>query len=152
MHEVGEVVLVDNPDTPFLNQALEFLQRTTPPGERVFRFTQQQMGTRFKQAAVDAKVTMLALEPYQMRHTGPSHDFAMGLRSISAVKDRGRWACDASVKRYKKEGRVGQQLARLAEPVRREALRASHLVSRWFGTPSDAPWPARADRASRRSY
>jgi len=150
--DVDEVVLVDNPDTEWLDQALAFLKRITPRGQRLFTFTQTVMGKRFRAAAASAGVSQLKPEPYQLRHTGPSHDYALKHRSIGAIKDRGRWMSDASVKRYKKEGRVGQQLATLDPSTRRRALAAARVVAGMFEKPSAAPWPARADRASRRSY
>ena len=33
-------------------------------------------------------------------------------RSIEEIKDRGRWACETSVRRYKKTGAYAEQLAR----------------------------------------
>ena len=61
--------------------------------------------------------------PYRLRHGGPSHDVAQGLRSLVDIKKRGRWAADSSVKRYEKSTllhRIELELSaqNLAEAVR----------------------------------
>ena len=42
--------------------------------------------------------------PHQMRHSGPSLDFAQGVRHITCCQKRGRWATMTSLKRYEKHG------------------------------------------------
>ena len=41
-----------------------------------------------------------------MRHGGASHDIVHNKRHITAVKKRGRWANDLSLKRYAKDVRL----------------------------------------------
>ena len=56
-----------------------------------------------------------------------------GYRSIEALKKRGRWASDASVRRYEKGGRVSQALAqlepKLQDHCRRCALRIGAILA-----------------------
>ncbi len=47
--------------------------------------------------------------PYQLRHAGASKEFATGDRSLLAIRRRGGWLADRSVRRYEK----GSQLTRL---------------------------------------
>ena len=122
-----------------LDDALRWLRASTPDDALVFEFTQPQMGRRLKDAAAKAGFGMLRPEPYQLRHSGPSHDVAVKFRRLNEVKLRGRWRSDASVRRYQQEGRAGQQLSRLPGPVRARALTASVKVRRLFKAPSEAP-------------
>ena len=41
-----------------------------------------------------------------MRHGGASHDIVLGKRHITAVRKRGRWSSDQSLKRYAKDKRL----------------------------------------------
>ena len=67
-----------------------------------------------------------ALEPqlYQLRHSGPSVELALGLRQLTMVKLRGRWATDSSMSRYVKAARVGEQMQRLAAATQAAARSA----------------------------
>ena len=44
--------------------------------------------------------------PYQLRHSGASHDRLHRLRSQDEVMKRGRWTTTQSVLRYEKHGRA----------------------------------------------
>jgi hypothetical protein len=55
------------------------------------------------------------LHPYQLRHGGATHDLTSKDRAYNAVKARGRWLTDSSVRRYTKVGRVQQLLNKLTK-------------------------------------
>ena len=55
---------------------------------------------------------------HQLRHAGPSYDHVIGRLSLEEIKLRGRWESDRSVARYKKSGRINEQVAKLEGPVR----------------------------------
>ena len=57
-----------------------------------------------------AGVGHLQLVPYMLRHGGASHDALAGRRSIAAIKKRGRWRSDQSLRRYQKESLAMAQL------------------------------------------
>ena len=52
-----------------------------------------------------------------MRHGGASHDLLTKSRSVEAVKRRGRWRSDSSLKRYGKETRILSELNKVAPQV-----------------------------------
>ena len=58
------------------------------------------------------------LHPYQLRHDEASEDLNSKLRDHNAVKARGRWKTDQSVRRYGKVGKIQELLNKLT---------ASHL-------------------------
>jgi len=53
------------------------------------------------------------LHPYQLRHGGAAEDLNSKERDHQAVKARGRWHADASVRRYTKVSRLQQLMGRL---------------------------------------
>ena len=52
--------------------------------------------------------------PYQLRHGGATEDLTSGRRDHNAVKSRGRWKTDGSVRRYAKSGKVQQLLGKMS--------------------------------------
>ena len=56
--------------------------------------------------------------PYQLRHTGASTDFATGDRSLVAIRRRGRWRAEQSVRRYEKGSQQTRLLRELPAAVR----------------------------------
>ena len=78
---------------------------------------------------------------YQRRHGGLIHDRATLLRVLAEIKDRGRWGSDITVQRYKKEGRVAQQLQKLPPSARVAAMAAPTQLAEAFWQPLTAPFP-----------
>lgn len=69
----------------------------------LFDFTVAQLRDAFETAAAVWRVppgTCL----YQLRHGGATHDILENLRGWTEVKSRGRWASEASLRRYAKVG------------------------------------------------
>ena len=73
-----------------------------------FRKTVSEMG---KELGVDS------IHPYQLRHGGASDDLNAKSRDYLAVKARGRWSTDQSVRRYGKVGKIQQILNQLSPSV-----------------------------------
>ena len=65
----------------------------------------------------------LGIAPHALRHTGPSVDALSGM-SFADIKERGFWASDLSVRRYKKAAMLLRQLNRLSAPQQRDARQA----------------------------
>ena len=61
-------------------------------------------------SASDAGISQLGSTPYCLRHGGASHDALTGRRTLSEIKDRGRWLSDKSLQRYKKAAAAQKQL------------------------------------------
>ena len=59
----------------------------------------------------------LGLCRYSMRHGGASHDLLTSARTVDAVKRRGRWKSDSSLRRYGKETRILSELNKVAPQV-----------------------------------
>ena len=69
---------------------------------------------------------------YGLRHGGASHDTLLQLRSYSQVKERGRWATDASVHRYRKASLAQSETAKMAASHQRLGAMIASNVGRLF--------------------
>ena len=97
-------ILMDAPYAPVVGEALAALARMRPHLP-LFEFDYLELKREFM------KCQELLLLPerfilYQIRHGGPSHDRAFQVRDLAAVKQRGQWCSDASVKRYESHARL----------------------------------------------
>ncbi|CAK0849589.1 unnamed protein product, partial [Prorocentrum cordatum] len=119
-----EVTPFDLPFYSFLPGALRWLKASTHLGEPLFPFTLVRVSFLFKEAADDMGLASLTPQLCQLRHSGPSVELALQLRTLANVELRGRWRTDASVARYLEPGRVNEHLQRLAPEVQRAALLA----------------------------
>lgn len=77
----------------------------------IFNFSVDNYRKQFSAAGV--KLGLGSLHPYQLRHGGATEDLSSHRREYNAVKARGRWKSDASVRRYAKVGKVQELLNRL---------------------------------------
>ena len=67
--------------------------------------------------------------PHQLRHGGPSFDYATGALTLADIKSRGRWEADKTVRRYKKSGRINEQLQALDPDVLEYCLRSRDHIA-----------------------
>ena len=116
-----ENILLDSRQVPWLGEVLQHLSglHSGPmlPDADVYALTQ--IGLRANHCV-----------PYQLRHSGPSHDLLIKARTTLEVKLRGRWASDASVKRYEAHARVGQEFQALPQRVQKAAVSAADSFNR----------------------
>ena len=83
---------------------------------------------------------------YQLRHGGPSHDLRNHIRPLVAIKQRGRWAADSSLRRYLAHARIQKEEARLSQPLLDQAMNMCKSLPGWLtnvasraGRPSAVP-------------
>ena len=104
-HEQDDAVLLDSSYLGWLGPAYTALthgEGTSPLWD--FSYSQVTIAIR----SIAELFNISDLVAYQLRHSGPSVDRAMNLRSIEDVKKRGRWASHQAVRRYEKAGRLSQ--------------------------------------------
>lgn len=148
--EYDEVILLDLSEYHLVLPSLAALRATTPAGHKLFTFAQADAARRLRSAADRSGLSQLAPVLYQLRHGGPSADVAAGRRTVEQVKLRGRWRCDQSVRRYLKDGRVGEQLRRLDDKTRAAVLQAPQRLAAVLARPFDSCWPRGVGAASDR--
>ena len=82
----------------------------------------------FRTASKELALDRLSDHLYSLRHGGASHDLLFRRRDLSAVKERGRWMTDASLKRYGKATLLQREINRVPAGV----LDFSLLVEQHF--------------------
>lgn len=116
-----ESMLLDSQNLQWLGLVLAQLQRSSA---YLINLTYQQLSQHWKEAlkAVGLEENHAVL--YQLRHSGPSHDRFHHLRTALEVKQRGRWASDASVRRYEAHARINQEFHCLPQKTQKLCLQA----------------------------
>ena len=109
----NDSILLDSPSRSFLGPLLEQAARQAKPTERLFPWSGAAFNAMFKETAARVGLADWELTPYILRHSGPSHDWLTKARGLEAIKRRGRWVSDLSVRRYEKGSRVMRRLASL---------------------------------------
>ena len=95
----NESILLDSPVMPFLNVGLKKLAQRRK-GRYLFNLDYLQLRNIWENSVKDSGLPKNHSVLYQLRHSSPSHDRLHNLRSALAVKMRGRWRADSSVRRY----------------------------------------------------
>ncbi|CAK0874830.1 unnamed protein product, partial [Prorocentrum cordatum] len=129
-------------------QCLIFLFRTyLRPSEclglrnKVWSFDYRKFSNLFKRVCEVAGLGKAKLHPYMMRHGGASDDALRQTRSLEAIKRRGRWAADTSVKRYEKHARVLKSLEGLPASARDYGNLIDKKLSQYMGLTARVPVP-----------
>ncbi|CAK0825587.1 unnamed protein product, partial [Prorocentrum cordatum] len=115
--EFDESLLLDSPELVFLYPRFSTLKKRSGH-ENVWSFDYRKFSNLFKRVAGLVGMGQSNLHPYMMRHGGASDDALRQTRSMGAIRRRGRWAADASVKRCEKHARVLKSLECLPEKAR----------------------------------
>ena len=67
----------------------------------------------FSTVAAALHLGQLQLCRYALRHGGASEDLLTFKRDLAAIKKRGRWKTDASLRRYAKEAKLARELQKV---------------------------------------
>ena len=148
-----ESMLNDVEEFKFLDKLLEIAKRVRGPEELLFPFTYGEMAAEFKDAGTVFNLNEAGvMHLYQLRHGGASHDALCHHRDLLSIKKRGRWMCDASVRRYEKGGRSAQILHRLPAPLLQRAVeRTKQLGETLAGRSGSSAQRAKHPRSPSRS-
>ena len=112
-----DTILLDSVDFPNLGTMITDLARRRTDHSFLFGdFKTDELRTAFENASQLLKLPPLVL--YQLRHGGATLDLLYRRREMEAIKQRGRWRTDASLRRYAKQGKVQSMVANLLEEVR----------------------------------
>ena len=138
--EFDESILLDNIELTYLFPRFLTLKRRSGR-QPVWSFDYRKFSSLFKHVAELAGLGQANLHPYMMRHGGASDDALRQTRSIEAIKRRGRWAADTSVKRYEKHARVLKSLEGLPKPVRDYGLAIERQLKDLMALKARSPAP-----------
>ena len=93
------------------------LIRSREPGARLWSLTSAKIIEHLTAAAHRLGLHGLGVCRYSLRHGGASEDLLTGARDIAAIKKRGAWACDNSLRRYSKEARAQTEVAKIPPAI-----------------------------------
>lgn len=127
MNMSNESILLDSPVLPSLGMMLMKLVKVKK-GNDLFTLDYAQLRHIWEKALTLSHLPKNYAVLYQLRHAGPSHDRLHKLRSALAVKLRGRWQSDSSVRRYEQHARIQKEMEKLPKKVRDAALKAVNTL------------------------
>lgn len=127
MNMSNESILLDSPVLPSLGMMLMKLAKVKK-GNDLFTLDYAQLRHIWEKALTLSHLPKNYAVLYQLRHAGPSHDRLHKLRSALAVKLRGRWQADSSVRRYEQHARIQKEMEKLPKKVRDAALKAVNTL------------------------
>ena len=104
-NEFDESLLLDTPGMEWLGQQLLVIKAGRHGQTSLFPFTHAEYYDKFMMAVRQLKLQDHHLVPHSLRHSGASRDLLLDRRPLAAVKARGRWRSDQSLKRYGKAAR-----------------------------------------------
>lgn len=104
---------INNKETLWLGKELVRMSKgLSSPNDALFPVTMEDYRKNFIKAG--QQLGLGETHPYQLRHGGATEDLTSGRRDHNAVKSRGRWKTDGSVRRYAKSGKVQQLLGKMS--------------------------------------
>jgi len=105
-------IQLNTPERTWLGPALQKIaKKRGGKNSPLFSFTAEEYRKEFSRAA--QKLGLGQVHLYQLRHGGAADDINGRVRDHAAVKQRGRWSTDQSVRRYTKTGKVQSLLNQL---------------------------------------
>jgi hypothetical protein len=113
--EFDDSLLLDSEWIQSLRPVLAVMKEGNPEAS-LWTFESCRFVAELTKACEDLHVPRMV--PYEMRHSGPSHDRLMKLRPLLQAQKRGRWRTAKSLIRYEKHTRMVQAWNKLRSPVR----------------------------------
>ncbi len=110
--EWDESVVMDWSGFEWVGLMLAALRERRPSGP-LWSLDSALLTTCLHQAANLSDVEVLEPQLYSLRHGGASHDALAHLRSLPAIKQRGRWKSDTSIRNYEKHAAALREAHRL---------------------------------------
>ena len=123
--EFDTTILLDLPRQRWLVPLVHQLADGRGARDLLFAISQQAFALAFARAVVALQAGAASPTPYGLRHGGASHDLMHHSRSYAAVKGRGAWKSDTSVRRYGKPGTLAMVVGRLSPEARRHLSAAA---------------------------
>ncbi|CAE7265927.1 AMY1.1 [Symbiodinium sp. CCMP2592] len=107
-------ILLNSKGRLWIGEMIQDLARQRRRGsDLLFDFSPEDYRKAF--ASAGKELGLEGIHPYQLRHGGAAEDLNSKERDFNAVKARGRWQTDQSVRRYGKTGKI-QKLLSLLSP------------------------------------
>lgn len=112
-----EGLRLDSPWLGWMTSFLGILVEHRDPTATFWPFLHEELIRSLKTACKYLGLDHMHVCLYSLRHGGASHDSLHNLHTLPGIKDRGRWADDRSLRRYRKETRARLELFKLPGDV-----------------------------------
>ena len=136
--EFDDSLMIDSQWIQFLKPVLALLKEGKPEA-MIFQFRYERFVEELDRACNALRIPRMV--PYEMRHSGPSHDRLTKARTLLEVQKRGRWRIVRSLVRYEKHTRMLQAWNKLPAEVRAHAERCQREVGEFMLGIREAPPP-----------
>ena len=123
---------------PWLGEFLKILVAGRHPEDFLWPVKGSELIALFQGACNALGLQALAPCRYALRHGGASEDIASGRRSLDAVKKRGHWRSDTSLRRYVKETRLQAEVHKISRGALEYGRRALDTLESLFRTGATA--------------
>ena len=100
-------------DTTEISWVLAAMKSTGGPDDPLWVFTVAELRDSFRDALEKLGLGGLHYSLHSLRHGGASHDLLTKRRDLIHTRERGRWLCDASLRRYGKQTRLQDQINKM---------------------------------------
>jgi hypothetical protein len=128
---------------PWLDPLFRTLTKSGEPHEPLWPFSGEELSATFKKIMRCLDLGHLDQSLYCLRHGGASEDLLGRLRSVAAVKRRGRWRSDSSLRRYGKETRLQSVLTNVnPSTLLFGQTMDNHIASCFLGLAAIPPLPS----------
>jgi hypothetical protein len=126
----------------WLDPFLRLLVTGRHPESPLWPITPGRLGFLFLSSVERLGMSSLRPVRYSLRHGGASDDLLTGFRTLLAVKRRGHWQSDNSLRRYGKEARASMELRKLSTSVVQYATDVNLNLEAIFHQARSPPLPA----------
>ena len=152
-----EAIMLDDEISLALLPFFEVLVTSRHPDDMLWPHDGAALSKEFMMACDELHLGCLSPCRYKLRHGGASEDIRANRRSLLAVKRRGRWSDDRSLKRYGKETLLLSELQKVDPAVlafgRLVQDNLSHLLLQSLPLPAAPVLPCRvAKKKSKKSH
>lgn len=118
---------IDKPGLKWLwPQLLIRKKQLKSPASKMFAFTMEEFRREFQ--AAGRQLNLDPLRPYQLRHGGATEDLSSMKREYNAVKSRGRWGTDSSIRRARAAQQGDNATASILQMGRQEHVQSGPRV------------------------
>ena len=135
--QFDESLILNTKSRPWLGALVVAQKRRRGPGRLLVETTLLEWSRMFKACAHTLGVEEAPL--HVLRHSGASEDHLRGLRPLDEIRKRGRWAAEASVRRYEKSARALHQAAKLPNHLQAHCRRCELVAPHVFAKQMPAP-------------
>jgi integrase len=115
-----DTIIIGMPGREWVNDVLA-LYSFGRSGRLFPHLTLSKLEHLFRRGSTALGLRTFGLTPHKCRHAAPSHDSLFGVVDTKGIQERGRWASERTVSRYKQHGRYKIQCLKVTPELKKLA-------------------------------